>query len=119
MKIGLLWASLTDVVLVMKDAATVIAGDGTLAFNETGNNGMGTAGSGDVLAGILAALSNEACRNNLTPAECANAAVALHGTAGDLAASDLGCRSLTAGDLVRYIPRALGKSAAPEKGTEL
>ncbi len=118
-KIGLLWASLTDVVLVMKDAATVIAGDGTLAFNETGNNGMGTAGSGDVLAGILAALSNEACRNNLTPAECANAAVALHGTAGDLAASDLGCRSLTAGDLVRYIPRALGKSAAPEKGTEL
>ncbi|MBO4627212.1 MAG: NAD(P)H-hydrate dehydratase [Lachnospiraceae bacterium] len=101
----------TDLVPVIKDACTLVAGDGEVWLNETGNDGMGTAGSGDVLAGIAAALSMESVRGTMRLAECAAAAVAVHGTAGDLAALEIGRRSLTAGDLVRYLPKAFG---APE-----
>lgn len=113
-----LWISLCDIVLVMKDACTIVAGDGKLVFNATGNDGMGTAGSGDVLAGIASALANFALRGTATPAECAAFAVALHGTAGDIAASEIGRVSLTAGDIIRYLPRALGAPSAIEKGTD-
>lgn len=112
------WREVTPMVLVMKDAATLVAGDDTIWFNETGNDGMGTAGSGDVLAGILAAMSNDAARGVSTLAQCAAAAVAIHGTAGDLCAEEIGRRSLTAGDIVRYLPKAFGAPKAVEKGTD-
>jgi NAD(P)H-hydrate epimerase len=102
---------MTGLTVVMKDACTLVAGDGNIWFNETGNDGMGTAGSGDVLAGVTAALAMESVRGTMSLAECAAAAVAVHGTAGDQAARDIGRRSLTAGDLVRYLPKAFG---APE-----
>ena len=105
-------------VLVMKDAATMVVGDGTIWINETGNDGMGTAGSGDVLAGITAAVAWQAYRGTRTTAECAAAAVALHGTAGDFAGAEIGRTSLMAGDLVRYLPRAFGAPSAVEKGTD-
>lgn len=76
--------------------------EGKVYFNPTGNNGMGTAGSGDVLTGILLALTAQgydvesACRLG----------VYLHGMAGDLAASALGEHSLTATDIIQYLPQA-------------
>ena len=94
----------------------MVVGDDTIWFNETGNDGMGTAG--DVLAGILAAMSNDAARGVSTLAQCAAAAVAIHGTAGDLCAEEIGRRSLTAGDIVRYLPKAFGAPEAVEKGTD-
>lgn len=78
---------------------------GQMYFNSTGNSGMGTAGSGDVLTGILLGLlaqgyqSETACRLGTY----------LHGLAGDLAAQDLGEYSLTAGDIITYLPKAFLK----------
>ena len=79
--------------------------DGHVAFNPTGNAGMATAGSGDVLTGVIAALL---ARGYSQPAACV-AGMYLHGLAGDLAAADLGRESLVAGDIVRYLPQAFRK----------
>ena len=76
--------------------------DGHIMFNPTGNAGMATAGSGDVLTGIITGLLARGHK----PREACIAGVYLHGLAGDLAAHDLGEESLVAGDLVRYLPRA-------------
>ena len=76
--------------------------DGKVAFNPTGNAGMATAGSGDVLTGLLTALLARGYR----PGDAALVGMYLHGLAGDLAARDLGMESLVAGDLVRYLPKA-------------
>ena len=113
--IARMWNYETDHVLIMKDACTLVVGEGTVRFNETGNDGMGTAGSGDVLAGITAALAMEFLHGTMSLADCAAAAVAVHGTAGDLAAADIGRRSLMAGDLVRYLPKAYGAPCAAEE----
>lgn len=76
--------------------------DGNVLFNPTGNSGMATAGSGDVLTGILAAL----LARGYTRAEACALGMYLHGLAGDLAARDLGKESLVAGDIIRYLPKA-------------
>ena len=90
--------------VVLKGAGTVIAGpDGRLAVNSTGNPGMATAGTGDVLTGMLTGLLAQ----GLPPWEAACAGVFLHGLAGDLAASDQGEMGLIAGDVLRAIPRAI------------
>jgi ADP-dependent NAD(P)H-hydrate dehydratase / NAD(P)H-hydrate epimerase len=90
-------------VVVLKGAHTVIAEpEGTLYINLTGNPGMATAGSGDVLSGMIGALLGQGC----TPSMAAQIAVHAHGLAGDLAATALGERSLMAGDLIETIPRA-------------
>jgi NAD(P)H-hydrate epimerase len=76
--------------------------NGRVIFNATGNAGMATAGSGDVLTGIITALlargyeREDACRLGMY----------LHGLAGDLAAKDLGEESLIASDIIRYLPKA-------------
>ena len=76
--------------------------DGHVEFNPTGNSGMATAGSGDVLTGIITALlargykQEDACRLGIY----------LHGLAGDLAVKDLGKESLIASDLITYLPKA-------------
>ncbi len=103
------WIACGDAVLIMKDAATLVAGDGTVRFNETGNDGMGTAGSGDVLAGICGALAWDARSGRRTLAQSAAAAVTLHGTAGDLAAQKYGARSMTAGDMIEALPGVFGE----------
>ena len=96
------------VVCVLKEHRTAVSdGSSRLYRNETGNSGMATGGSGDVLAGILGGLLAQ-CRNeDLTPLELAALGVWLHGTAGDLAARELGEYSLMASDLLRYLPYVL------------
>jgi NAD(P)H-hydrate epimerase len=90
-------------VVVLKGARSVIAEpEGTLWINSTGNAGMATAGTGDVLSGMIGALLGQ----GYTPATAACLAVYVHGLAGDLAAATWGQRSLLAGDLLATLPAA-------------
>jgi ADP-dependent NAD(P)H-hydrate dehydratase / NAD(P)H-hydrate epimerase len=112
-------AHICKAVVVLKGAHTVIADpDGTLYINLTGNPGMATAGSGDVLSGMIGALLGQ----GYTPSVAARVAVYIHGLAGDLAAAILGERSLMAGDLVESLPRAFHRlqqvKAAPPPSWE-
>lgn len=92
-----------NVYLVLKGARTVIASpQGHSYVNTTGNPGMATAGSGDVLTGIIAALIGQ--RIEITDA--LRAAVYLHGLAGDIGSRYVGEYSLIAGDIIRYLPEA-------------
>ena len=89
--------------IVLKGAYTVVATpEGRCLFNSTGNPGMATAGSGDVLTGILLAL----LAGGYAPADAARLGVYVHGLAGDLAARQQGFISLSAGDIVRALPQA-------------
>jgi len=90
------------VVLVLKGHQTLITDGDRRAVNTTGNPGMATGGSGDVLTGLIAAL---ACQG-LAPFDAARLGAYLHGLAGDLAAEELGQESLMASDLVRFLPEA-------------
>lgn len=76
--------------------------DGHVDFCSTGNSGMATAGSGDVLTGVITALLARGCDR----ADAARLGMYLHGLAGDLAVKDLGRESLVASDLIRYLPKA-------------
>ncbi|HEY6084474.1 MAG TPA: NAD(P)H-hydrate dehydratase, partial [Nitrospira sp.] len=99
------------VFLVLKGARTVIARpDGLVAICPTGNPGMATAGTGDVLTGMIVGLLAQG-----VPAwDAACAATYIHGTAGDLAAQKLGQVSLLAGDVIAHIPDALQKVSCQE-----
>jgi len=89
--------------LVLKGHATLVAEpDGQVWVNPTGNPGMATAGSGDVLTGILSGLL---CQG-LSPLESCLLAVYVHGLSGDLASTDYGETSLIARDLIDYMPEA-------------
>jgi NAD(P)H-hydrate epimerase len=91
-------------ILVLKGHRTLIAGpDGRVFVNPTGNPGMGTGGSGDVLSGIVAALIMGA--KDVFGATVA--AVYVHGLSGDVAAAEGGERGLIAGDLIKHLPAAL------------
>ncbi len=76
--------------------------DGKIDFCSTGNSGMATAGSGDVLTGIITGL----LARGYNQADACRIGMHLHGLAGDLAAKDLGKESLVAGDIIRYLPKA-------------
>lgn len=76
--------------------------NGHVVFNSTGNSGMATAGSGDVLTGIITAL----LARGYDRADACTLGMYLHGLAGDLAAKDLGKESLVAGDIINYLPKA-------------
>ncbi len=92
-----------QLIVILKGAYTaIVLPEGQVWFNPTGNPGMATAGSGDVLTGILTGLLAQ----GLTPPEAAMVGVYLHGLAGDLAAEELGEHSLLAGDIVAYLPKA-------------
>ncbi|MTB53090.1 NAD(P)H-hydrate dehydratase [Lewinella sp. W8] len=92
-----------QVILLLKTGYTSIAlPDGRLYFNPTGNPGMGTAGMGDALTGVLAGLLAQ----GYSPEQAALLGVYLHGLAGDLAASELGQESLLAEDLINYLGQA-------------
>lgn len=104
MGVALRWAKRLQAVVLCKGARTVVASfDGQIYLNTSGNSGMATAGSGDVLTGILAAL----LAGPQTPFQAVCAGVYLHGRAGDLAAARKGERSMTAGDLAEMIPLVL------------
>jgi len=76
--------------------------DGHIVFNTTGNAGMATGGSGDVLTGILTGL----LARGYNRYEACVVGMYLHGLAGDIAARELGEESLIARDLIRYLPKA-------------
>ena len=82
--------------------------DGHIVFNATGNAGMATAGSGDVLTGILTGL----LARGYTQREACLLGVYLHGMAGDMAAKELGEESLMASDIINYLPKAFLKLQA-------
>ena len=91
------------IVIVLKGAKTAIASpNGELWFNSTGNPGMATAGSGDVLTGIILSLLSQ----GYDSMDAAILSVFLHGLAGDLAEKKLGQEGLIAGDIIDYLPHA-------------
>lgn len=93
-----------NVYLILKGARTVIAcPEGQIFINTTGNPGMATAGSGDVLTGTVASLIGQ----GIEIKNALRTAVYLHGLAGDIGAVRLGEYSLTAGDIIKYLPDAI------------
>lgn len=99
----------TGAVVCLKGAGTIVTDGERLEVNETGNVGMATAGSGDVLAGICAAYlaaSHRGGAGGFDVLRAARAAVHVHGLAGEFAAAALGERAVTASDLVAYLPAA-------------
>lgn len=76
--------------------------DGKVVFNSTGNAGMATAGSGDVLTGVITALLARGYNQN----DACIIGMYLHGLAGDIAAKELGMESLTASDIINCLPKA-------------
>ena len=96
------------VTLVLKGYQTAVSDyKGNLYINKTGNPGMSTAGSGDVLTGIIGAFLGQ----GLSAFEAAKYAVYLHGLAGDLAAKEKTQISLIASDIIAKIPEAIKKSS--------
>ena len=79
--------------------------DGHVMFNSTGNAGMATAGSGDVLTGIITGLLARGYKQQ----EACLIGMYLHGLAGDIAVRDIGEESLIASDLIHYLPKAFKK----------
>jgi NAD(P)H-hydrate epimerase len=93
------------ITLVLKGYRTLIATpDGQVWVNPTGNPGMATGGTGDVLTGLTAGLLAQYPAHPV--GEVATAAVYLHGLAGDLAAEEFGQQSMLAGDLLEKVPKA-------------
>jgi ADP-dependent NAD(P)H-hydrate dehydratase / NAD(P)H-hydrate epimerase len=92
-----------NIIIVLKGAHTSVSlPEGKVYFNSTGNAGMATAGSGDVLTGIITGLLVQ----TNAPVFSSLAGVFLHGKAGDLAAEQTGLHSLIAGDIIRFLPDA-------------
>lgn len=90
--------------VALKGAGTVIADDEGRAYvNTTGNSGMATAGSGDVLAGLIGGLVAQ----GLGGLEAAVSGVHIHGLAGDLACEQVNKRSMIASDILSYVPAAM------------
>lgn len=112
----LAWRDTTgQTVVLLKGDQTVVANGHQYSLNTTGNPGMATGGTGDVLTGIVAALVAQ----GLSAWQGARLGAHLHGLAGDLAAGDKGQISLIASDLIDYLPLAfesyLGRAAAPPR----
>lgn len=110
------FATKHKVITVLKGSRSLIAApDGEVYINPTGNAGMATAGSGDVLTGLIAGLLAQQPEDALA---ATIAGVYLHGLAGDLAAEELGMRSLIASDISAHLSRAiLQVGGAAERGT--
>lgn len=94
-----------NLTLVLKGHRTLVSDGKKLFENNTGNPGMATAGSGDVLTGIIAGLAAQ----GLSCFEAAKIGVYLHGLAGDLAAKDKTEMCLIASDIIEYLPKTIKK----------
>jgi ADP-dependent NAD(P)H-hydrate dehydratase len=88
--------------IILKGHRTIVTDGERVSFNQTGNPGMATGGSGDSLTGILTALLGQ----GLSPWDAARLGVYVHGLAGDLAAEELGEVSLIASDIIDFLPLA-------------
>ncbi len=92
-----------EVNMVLKGAYSAVCNtDGKVFFNPTGNPGMATAGSGDVLTGVIASLLAQ----GYNPTDALIMGVYLHGLAGDMAAQRVGFHSLIASDIIQHLPDA-------------
>ena len=92
-----------NIIVILKGHYTAICTpNGKTFFNPTGNSGMATAGSGDVLSGIITSLLAQ----QYSPLEASLLGVYLHGLAGDLAQADLEEECLIASDIIKYLPLA-------------
>lgn len=92
------------VIVVLKGHDTIIASPvGETWINPTGNPGMGTAGSGDVLGGVIAGLLAQ----GMSPVEAAVCGAYVHGAAGDRAAEKYGQMGMIASDIIEYIPHTI------------
>ena len=90
-------------IVVLKGQGTIVTDGRRLYRNTTGNPGMATGGTGDVLTGLIAALVGQ----GLEPFAAAQLGVYLHGRAGDLARDQVGAVSLIATDLLEFLPAAI------------
>ena len=91
-----------DLIVVLKGHETIVTDGPRIYRNNTGNPGMATGGSGDVLTGMIAALIGQ----GLSALEAAQLGVYVHGLSGDIAAKELGQVSLIATDLLDFLPQA-------------
>ena len=110
MRVASEFAHDTQTILVLKDARTVVAHSGgcsPIYINTTGNSGMSKGGSGDVLAGILAGLLAQMNDDETTSYVMSCLATFIHGTAGDIAAQNLGEYSMLARDIIDAVPSVL------------
>jgi len=107
-------AQQTGTIIVLKGAGTVVtdlstslkAGGQKVYVNKTGNPGMATAGSGDVLTGVVTALMGQ----GLSDFDAAVLGVYIHGLAGDIAAEKIGQVSLIATDIIEALGEAFMRS---------
>ncbi|MBK94944.1 MAG: NAD(P)H-hydrate dehydratase [Planctomycetaceae bacterium] len=91
-----------QITILLKGSETLVTNGTESFYNATGNPGMATAGSGDVLTGVIAALLAQ----QFVPLDAALMGAYLHGLAGDLAVGEVGEISLVATDLIEYLPAA-------------
>jgi NAD(P)H-hydrate epimerase len=105
---ALRYAANTECILILKGAATLVTDGRRLYRNATGNPGMATGGTGDVLTGVVAALMAQ----GMDSFNASVLGVYVHGRAGDLARDELGEVSLASSDLIEFLPRAFKALAA-------
>lgn len=101
-ELSISFAKQHQVVLLLKGTHTIITDGTRIAVNTTGNSGLATGGSGDVLTGLITSLAGQ----GMGTFEAAQLAAHLHGRAGDLAAQKLSQPALIASDLPDYLPQA-------------
>lgn len=102
------------VIIVLKGAHSSIAlPNGEVSFNSTGNPGMATAGSGDVLTGMILGMLAQ----GIQPSDAAKLGVFLHGVAGDLAAEKVGEMGLMASDLIDELPNSIRQLRASKQSS--
>ena len=94
-----------NLIVVLKDAVTIVSDGAENYINLSGNNGMATGGSGDVLTGIIAALSAQGNK----PFTAASLGVYIHGLSGDISLKEKGYYGVVADDLIDNIPKVLKK----------
>ena len=104
LKLALSFAKEYDLTIILKGAPSIIAEpSGGIYINDSGNEGMATAGSGDVLTGLIGGFLAQ----GMTATDAAVLATYLHGSAGDLASDIQGARGMIAGDILDFVPEAL------------
>ncbi|MDB4439926.1 NAD(P)H-hydrate dehydratase [Planctomicrobium sp.] len=99
------FAAKNQLTIVLKGPETIVTDGEDCYVNQTGNAGMATGGSGDVLTGMIVSLIAQ----KMTPFDASVLGVYAHGLAGDLAASELSQRGMIASDLIKYLPYAWKK----------
>ena len=103
------FATIHEVILVLKGSRAIIGSpDGSVAINSTGNAGLGTAGSGDTLTGVITGFLAQAqgAVREIDAFQTVVAAVYMSGMAGDLAAHELGMRAMVASDIRDHLSKA-------------